>query len=502
MKTCFTVLLLLLTSGVWAQTSYESYEVDTPCEPQGGMALFQLFIQKNLRIPLKAQVDQIKGRVFVSGVVDSSGRIANVTIMRGLRPDCNREAIRVVSLFNAWKPATKGGKKVGQRVNYPISFPASSVCYYEKGKRIDYFDKTGQGVTADAADVVYKQVTPTDTTTGLPTGDLIVYKYGGKRWEEVTRNQLKWTPNKATKPEDQRIHLVYADAAGNWTGIGYWLYKEGSIESTIVCEEGRPTGNRTQYRRNGMLAMQEEYNQTSLAVVESTPQSPARQIAANKIVRTHWFANGQIEKVEVQDKRSVAGMIMIPKVMNLWDSTGTELVTDGNGQAQYTSWMPTRNGGKAQVAFVETGSIQNGVKEGVWTGRYADGSYTYKETYEYGSCKGGQAEAAGKVFKYDKQVEANPEFSGGMTALGAFLASNLQYPIEAQKNNVQGKVFISFVVNKDGSIDDVEILKGLSHGCNEEARRVVRAMPRWQPGMQRGEPVRVKFNLPIDFTLE
>ena len=99
-------------------------------------------------------------------------------------------------------------------------------------------------------------------------------------------------------------------------------------------------------------------------------------------------------------------------------------------------------------------------------------------------------------------VEQQPEFSGGMAALGQYLSKNLRYPAAAQRANVAGKVFVSFVVNTDGSIQDVQILKGLGFGTDEEAQRVVKGMPKWRPGKQSGRPVRVKYNLPINFTLE
>lgn len=99
-------------------------------------------------------------------------------------------------------------------------------------------------------------------------------------------------------------------------------------------------------------------------------------------------------------------------------------------------------------------------------------------------------------------VEQQPEFPGGMGALGQFLGKNIRYPAAAQRANISGRVFVSFVVNTDGSIQDVAVLKGLGFGTDEEAIRVVKSMPKWRPGKQSGRAVRVKYNLPINFTLE
>ena len=99
-------------------------------------------------------------------------------------------------------------------------------------------------------------------------------------------------------------------------------------------------------------------------------------------------------------------------------------------------------------------------------------------------------------------VEQQPQYPGGMEALRQFLSNNLSYPRQATSAGVSGRVFVSFVVNTDGSLTDVQVLKGIGFGCDEEAMRVVQKMPRWRPGKQSGRAVRVKYNLPISFTLE
>jgi periplasmic protein TonB len=111
-------------------------------------------------------------------------------------------------------------------------------------------------------------------------------------------------------------------------------------------------------------------------------------------------------------------------------------------------------------------------------------------------------EAAPKEEEIFTVVEQQPEFNGGTKAMYEYLGKNIRYPAAAQRANVAGKVFVSFVVNTDGSIQDVQVLKGLGFGTDDEAVRVVKSMPRWRPGKQSGRAVRVKYNLPISFTLE
>jgi len=98
-------------------------------------------------------------------------------------------------------------------------------------------------------------------------------------------------------------------------------------------------------------------------------------------------------------------------------------------------------------------------------------------------------------------VEEPPTFPGGAHALYAFLGNNIRYPEEARKAGIQGKVFVSFVVDTDGSIDRIRVLKGIGRGCDEEAVRVTSIMPKWIPGKQNGRPVAVQYTLPINISL-
>jgi protein TonB len=96
-------------------------------------------------------------------------------------------------------------------------------------------------------------------------------------------------------------------------------------------------------------------------------------------------------------------------------------------------------------------------------------------------------------------VEEQPMFYGD---LYGYLISQIKYPEEAKELGIQGKVFVTFIVEKDGSITDVKILRGIGGGCDEEAIRVIKSMPNWSPGKQSGNAVRVQFNLPVKFTLQ
>ncbi|MCD4747495.1 MAG: energy transducer TonB [Bacteroidales bacterium] len=98
-------------------------------------------------------------------------------------------------------------------------------------------------------------------------------------------------------------------------------------------------------------------------------------------------------------------------------------------------------------------------------------------------------------------VESMPKFPGGEVAMMKYLGSNIKYPIIARESGIQGTVYMTFVVEKNGRVTDIKILRGIGGGCDEEAIRVIKAMPKWKPGLQRGKSVRVQFQMPIKFTL-
>ena len=98
-------------------------------------------------------------------------------------------------------------------------------------------------------------------------------------------------------------------------------------------------------------------------------------------------------------------------------------------------------------------------------------------------------------------VEDMPEFPGGTAALLEYLRKNIKYPAICRENNIQGRVIVSFVVNKDGAIVDPEVVKSVNPSLDKEAVRVISNMPPWKPGKQRGKPVRVKYTVPVNFRL-
>lgn len=120
------------------------------------------------------------------------------------------------------------------------------------------------------------------------------------------------------------------------------------------------------------------------------------------------------------------------------------------------------------------------------------------EIIEFAVTEEVEEEVADEIFDV---VEDQPEFPGGEAALYKYIGENIDYPSQARRMGIEGRVYVQFVVDADGSITQVQAVRGIGAGCDEEAVRVVKSMPKWNPGRQRGRAVRVKMIVPINFKL-
>jgi protein TonB len=116
--------------------------------------------------------------------------------------------------------------------------------------------------------------------------------------------------------------------------------------------------------------------------------------------------------------------------------------------------------------------------------------------YDFGEPKEEKAEEIPSI------VETMPSFKGGIVEFYKFIGKNLKYPAQARRIGIEGKVFVHFIIDEDGSLSDVKVVRGIGAGCDEEVIRIVNKSPKWNPGKQRGRPVRVRMMLPITFKLQ
>ena len=484
MNNFFFFCALLLSTCAFAQEPvYQNFEADSVAQPRGGIAFFNSFLQNNLRKPVEAEAKGVGGRVILSAIVEPDGRVSNVKLMQSFRPDCDREALRVFSLFNAWQPAYKGGKAVRQSVTMPVTFKPNTPYRYANGARISYYDAK-QNLLPDSSDKAeFKQLTPLDTN-GLPSGNIIVYQRKRQEWKES--HVLPFVRKKTDRPTPSGKPIFMQgmkQADGQWQDWVVDIDADGKLVGKAFYENSKRVNYELTYHPNGVVALRTDYGEQE-----------------NKL--SSWYANGQVKQIWVVAEQKAMVVNKPEQVTAFWDSTGRQLVRQGNGTAVYREPVRSRADPARQTYFIEQGLYAEGIKQGIWTGRYADGSYFYQEQYQNGVFQGGKARTAGSDTVRYAVREQQPEFKGGMPGLGQFLAQNLRYPPDAQRASAQGKVFISFVVCTDGSLCDYEVIKGVHPDLDKEALRVVQQMNgRWTPGVQRGQAVRVKYNMPINFTL-
>jgi TonB family protein len=200
-----------------------------------------------------------------------------------------------------------------------------------------------------------------------------------------------------------------------------------------------------------------------------------------------FYPNGKLYTIKEYDEKS------LPYLKECRDSTGNLLTENGQG-----TWIKFDDDFKY---VYEKGKVTEGREEGQWKGseesKLASDSLIIVAVYEHGEMISGK-HYDNKIFT---SIDTNPEFKGGIAEFYNFLAHNVRYPVHERENNIQGRVFISFVVEKDGMLSNIKIIRGVSKGLDEEAMRVIKLSPRWTPGLLKGKPVRVRYNVPIGFSI-
>ncbi len=211
-----------------------------------------------------------------------------------------------------------------------------------------------------------------------------------------------------------------------------------------------------------------------------------------------YYPNGKLYEVRQYDdnkKGKYQGVDGEYTITTCNDSTGKSLVVDGNGY--YIGF-------DADFKYIfEEGNLKAGFRHGDWKGQqvYKKREFAFTEQYDNGKLLNGQTvDSAGNKINYAKR-EIQPEYNGGEQAFGHFLVHNIRYPRYAKEHNVQGKVYITFVVESDGSLTDIKVVRSPGGGLTEESIRVLQMSPNWIPGKQFGRPVRVQFTVPINFAL-
>ncbi|MCV9932553.1 energy transducer TonB [Flavobacterium sp. LS1R47] len=196
-----------------------------------------------------------------------------------------------------------------------------------------------------------------------------------------------------------------------------------------------------------------------------------------------WHENGNL-KSELEYFKNKKGKTFF-KVNNYWNNQNEQKVTSGNGDYEIAD---DRN--------EESGKIKNGFPDGIWKGKNIKSNFTFTENYENGELVSGisidslNIEHSYKV-AYDQPVPKN-----GIETFYRYIAREMFIPIEA-RNKVYGKIYMTFIVDKEGNLTEPKIVKGIGYGLDESAISAIKGAKKWKPGLERGIPTRVIYSLPI-----
>jgi TonB family protein len=517
-------LLFSFLSNAQSTQIYEVHEVDSAAVPRGGYTYLTTFVNTNLQIPYMAKVAKVNGYVTLAGVVDEEGKISNIEVLRGLRPDCDKEAVRVFGLFNAWQSALKEGKKVRQKVSCRVPFKFKQDIYFTDGVESVYFDKDSV-ITSNPDDYKYVLKIQVDTITGLPIDEIssmIFFEIKkGKEIQRASSIQRKskpviYSPIYSEQPTDitqTYYNLEFLGINKKLLNTNFTLFWDGALFKKESLVDGKSTYPTVEYYRNGAVKNYINYTDST--------QKIYRKIS--------WYANGQVASITkymrvFPDKSSMASSVKNTKLTpaesikkfaeaslldatspvtlelleNQWNIDGTQNVVNGEGIADFRS-----NYNKNRNTYSETGLITKLRREGLWKVVKDDGFVMRKAHYKNGFFEQGVSFNSDKDSVVYQQIEQQAYFIGGMSAFASFLSKNLKYPSGAQLMKEQGRSYIQFIVNVDGTVEDLSVLKssGSTELDNEAIRVIKNSSRQWEAGMQFGRKVKSKFTVPINFSL-
>ena len=476
------LLLVLLLTGYQAisQEIYQPHEVETQAAPSGGIAILNEFLQSNIQVPLKSSIKGINAKVFVRGIVEPDGSITGLGVIRGIDSLCNQEAVRVLGLYKAWQPAVLKEKKVRQAVVCQVPFVSDPKENFDTTlwSYVNFYDAKYQP-TKVQKDYRFRSVMPVNDK-GYLKGDISFQELKWGKWEQI---------NKVPFKRKELWYKVHGEP-GVDSVQAYQLLAEDNLESNYVpFLTFQKNGNLLAYRLNsvsGKPKLTKEYYLSGMVRnIESFEDSSSTQVS--------WYGNGQIRGVlhpHINSERYEAN-----KISNAWEVDGKQTVKDGNGWWRYVSYADDKS-------VLESGAVVSGSQDGKWIGKLKDSTIYFIEEYDKGKLIEGTRFVNGEKISYKSKI-IQPKFHGGTSAFYQFLGQNIRYPTDASRKGISGKVLLSFTVCEDGSLCDYNVEKGVAKDIDEEALRVVKKMSgKWEPGQMRGQKVRVRYNLPVNFQLQ
>ncbi|QRR00023.1 energy transducer TonB [Dyadobacter sandarakinus] len=469
-------LFCLISFSAFSQKVYQANEVEKVAEPGGGIALFNRFVTANLRVPIHAAAKGLDARVLVKGVVQTDGTITSLEIARSLDSLCDIEALRVMDLYKAWKPAMVNGQPVQQAVVYPIAFRTAPIPSYDatQSAMVEYFDKN-QNMVSDEKKFKFRNVIPVDTYGDVRADILFQEKRGGE-WKTVKtfpfQKEEIWVKlSGPVKMDSVQAYRISANM-GNW---------ESPSEEIITQADGRLLSF-TAYPGSGKLpSVSKTYYRSGMLREEKISSDSLTQI-------TSWYENGQLGNVLLLDSKKVS-------VLENWDMDGRILVTKGSGTARIQAGIYD-----GKMVF-EEGLVVDGLKTGHWVGRHSITDVVYEEDYQDGILVRGIRNPGQQPVEYT--VDAiPPKFRGGPKEFVKLLNKHVDiFPSMNPANGIpRGKLLVSFIVDERGKLSDYSLDRGVSKNVDRQVMDLVKETNGgWDAAVKKGKKVTTRHTLPIDF---
>lgn len=309
--------------------------------------------------------------------------------------------------------------------------------------------------------------------SNLATAQTIVKDYFGK--EGFTRDPAKSTyyrvATKIAVGRKGKRDSVFIDS------VRTFYTKTNRIHSRAFYKDGDLTGPYIMYHENGVIKEKGTYKEDYKTGNTS-----------------FWNDKGILRQVleYFSHSGSFMGELDSFKIINYWDDANNQLVKEGNGECRcsfYETWPQ------------EEGQVVGGYRDEAWSITSGDTIISVEE-YKKGKLLKGESTYKGGKFEYAEKFRS-AEFRDGIPGMARFLRQTIKYPSEARRNGIQGRVFVRFIIDANGNVSDLEVVKGVSDALDRESIRVVKASnKKWIPAKSRGVPIKSTYVLPVYFKLE
>ncbi len=465
--------LALLSFPALSQQIFQVHEVEKAAEPAGGAAFLNQFIAANIQIPIKSAARGMNAKVFLKGVVEPDGSMSGLEIARSVDKSSDAEAIRLLTLYKAWKPALIKDKAVRQTTIFPVSFRTIPIQEFDSTENaiIEYFDKNNV-LTSDPKKFKFRNIIPVDSL-GFVRDNILYEELRLDKWKTV-----KTIPFEKKEIWAHVSGTVNPDSVKAFRISGKMDDYESAYEEVIVQPDGKLLSHST-YPGSGRPPSTGKFYFLSGMLRENHAD------VSGTVKITDWFDNGQVHSVTeiVNGKGKI--------IKDVWERDGKQIVKDGVG------WGKIDGNSYNGNATFEEGKVINGEKSGRWTSKLVDSTLIFEEFYEAGKLiKGIRPDKT----EYTADDDKPAQFKGGPSKMYQFLGANIQYPYEASRRRITGRVVISFIVLEDGTLTDYKIEKNAEKSLNEEALRVVKkSSGLWEPGIMKGQKVKIRYTLPVNF---